>query len=106
VCDLCPEDFDPTNADGDGDGIGSACDNCADVANADQTDTDGDGVGDACEETTADPEPERDDPTGSTSGSIGDGPCGACGSGIPIITLPLTMLLWMGQRRLSRRRSS
>lgn len=62
--DLCPADFDPTNADEDIDGIGDACDACVDVdgdaicAGADlcpvdfdptNADLDLDGIGDVCD---------------------------------------------------------
>ena len=76
--DLCPDIFDPAQADLDGDGTGDSCDpcpldadltlcsppdaadidrdgvpdatdNCVGVPNTDQADTDGDGTGDACE---------------------------------------------------------
>ena len=48
VADNCPRDFNPTQADRDGDGVGDVCDNCPDVSNSDQEDGDGDGIGDAC----------------------------------------------------------
>lgn len=59
--DTCPLDFDVTNTDVDGDGVGRLCDidddadgvfdfedNCLGLANADQTDVDEDGIGDEC----------------------------------------------------------
>jgi len=49
VCDNCPAVANPTQTDGDADGIGNACDNCPTVYNPSQADTDGDGIGDACE---------------------------------------------------------
>ena len=57
-CDLCPENADATQRDGDGDGRGDACDtpddddgdelsaamdNCPSIANRDQSDVDADG---------------------------------------------------------------
>src|SRR5690606_24503346 len=59
--DNCPEASNPSQADGNDDGVGDACtdgdgdgifdpnDNCPEAANADQADSDEDGVGDACE---------------------------------------------------------
>jgi hypothetical protein len=38
----------PTDEDGDGDGVPDAIDDCPDVVDPDQVDTDGDGTGDAC----------------------------------------------------------
>ncbi|MBW2701578.1 MAG: thrombospondin type 3 repeat-containing protein, partial [Deltaproteobacteria bacterium] len=49
ACDICPNDVDPNQEDGDTDGIGDACDNCVEVANADQADFDGDHLGDMCD---------------------------------------------------------
>ncbi|MBU2498691.1 MAG: thrombospondin type 3 repeat-containing protein [Proteobacteria bacterium] len=61
--DNCPLDYNPDQADKDGDALGDACDddndndgvsdnedNCVSVANSSQADTDGDGKGDACDE--------------------------------------------------------
>jgi subtilisin family serine protease len=47
--DNCPDDPNTNQADGDGDGVGTACDNCPLVPNPGQEDTDEDGVGDACD---------------------------------------------------------
>jgi hypothetical protein len=62
VFDNCANDYNPDQADLDGNGIGDACDddidgdgvlnhldNCAYVVNPDQADSDRDGVGDACD---------------------------------------------------------
>jgi hypothetical protein len=66
--DVCPNSFDPGQADADGDGIGDACepvdtdadglsdfdDNCPLVANTEQADVDGNGLGDACDDVDGD----------------------------------------------------
>ena len=54
--DNCQFDANGTQADPDGDLLGSACDNCPNDANPDQADNDGDGLGDACD-------PDDDDDT-------------------------------------------
>jgi hypothetical protein len=63
ACDVCPFEFDPEQADVDGDGQGDACqdsvsdgyfdlfDNCPLLPNLDQLDSDADGEGDACDPT-------------------------------------------------------
>ena len=78
--DICPEVFDPRQADRDGDGSGDACDpcpddslndfeqdgvcadldNCPESINPDQVDLDGDGQGDVCDECFADPDNDID----------------------------------------------
>jgi hypothetical protein len=63
VSDNCPDRFNPTQSDidgdlagdrcdtdKDGDGLGNDADNCPKVSNVGQDDSDGDGVGDACDQ--------------------------------------------------------
>ena len=50
ICDNCPFTRNRNQADKDEDGVGNACDNCRFTPNSDQTDTDDDGVGDACDD--------------------------------------------------------
>ncbi|HKB07369.1 MAG TPA: thrombospondin type 3 repeat-containing protein [Candidatus Polarisedimenticolia bacterium] len=52
--DKCPQIYDPTQPDADGDGRGDNCDNCPATANPTQADQDGDGVGDACDQDDVD----------------------------------------------------
>jgi YVTN family beta-propeller protein len=55
--DICPDVFNPDQADSDSDGVGDACDNCIQVANGPlrseagppQRDSDGDGYGNVCD---------------------------------------------------------
>ncbi|HSW46764.1 MAG TPA: thrombospondin type 3 repeat-containing protein, partial [Phycisphaerae bacterium] len=49
VCDNCPNNANPDQADNDGDGFPNACDNCPRVANTNQADGDADGVGNVCD---------------------------------------------------------
>ena len=46
-CDICPEAYNPLQADGDLDYIGDSGDNCPSVYNSDQADKND--IGDACE---------------------------------------------------------
>jgi len=48
LCDNCPAEVNPDQADADADGVGDACDDCRRVFDPDQRDDDGDGRGNAC----------------------------------------------------------
>ena len=83
--DTCPDEWDPAQADADGDGRGDSCDpcpadplddadadgvcadadNCPATANVEQTDGDGDGIGEACDGCPLDSQNDAD----------GDGRC-------------------------------
>ncbi len=102
ACDLCPDDADATNADRDLDGLGDVCDNCPFEFNPSQADADDDGIGDAC---VVEPEGQDEEPTVGqpAPGNAATG-CGVF-NGVAMIMLPLSMLLWMGVRSHSRRRT-
>ena len=53
--DNCPGLANTDQADGDGDGVGTACDNCPGIDNPDQIDLDGDEIGDACDDSIDSP---------------------------------------------------
>jgi|CXWL01.1.fsa_nt_gi hypothetical protein len=99
----------PANADGasgeadaDGDGIPNHFDNCTAARNDDQADADHDGVGNVCESTVApSPEPE---PGQSTDGTT---PTRACGVGAHFLVLMFPLLLsmkWLPRRKLLNNR--
>lgn len=73
ACDICPNDADPDQADGDGDGVGDACDVCPATADGAQGDGDLDGVGDACDVCPAVPDPEQADADGNGVGDACEG---------------------------------
>jgi hypothetical protein len=49
LCDNCVATANPTQAASDTDGLGDACDNCPAINNSNQADNDSDGVGDLCD---------------------------------------------------------
>ncbi|MFH0979908.1 MAG: thrombospondin type 3 repeat-containing protein [Planctomycetota bacterium] len=69
ACDICP---DGTDADNDSDGVPDGCDNCPEEYNPSQANLDGDGIGDACDE-DVDGDGILED--GDTNGIAGDHPC-------------------------------
>ena len=83
--DVCPDIFNPSQNDGDGDGIGNACDddrdgddvlddvdNCVGVSSADQSDEDGDGAGDLCDNCLGVPNADQGDDDGDSLGDACD----------------------------------
>jgi len=69
--DLCPCNYDESQADRDGDGIGDACDPCPDLPDH-GLDTDSDGFGDACDTCPGDEDPLQEDRDADGSGDSCD----------------------------------
>ncbi len=88
-------------ADTDGDGIPDHFDNCVGKRNEDQADSDHDGIGDACESSTSPtPEPEPGQPTDPGSAPT------ACGVGAHFLLLVVPLLFslrWVSFPTISRR---
>jgi len=85
VCDNCPDDYNPDQADNEGDGLGDVCDddddddgvgdqsdNCQFVFNPAQVDADSDGYGDACDNCPEVYNPDQADSDGDGMGDLCD----------------------------------
>lgn len=53
--DNCPDTYNPSQTNSDGDIFGDACDNCPSITNPLQEDADSDGIGDVCDACPSDP---------------------------------------------------
>ena len=73
-CDNCPDDYNPGQANSDGDTHGDACDNCPTVDNQNQANSDNDSHGDACDNC---PTVDNENQANSDNDSHGDA-CDNC----------------------------
>lgn len=96
--DECEISDPPTNVDGasaepdvDGDGVPGHFDNCGATKNESQVDSDRDGIGDACESSSL-PNPNPEPAPGQSNNGSKTRPCGV-GAHFLILALPLLLLL-------------